>query len=514
MRVNLQQSNRADVDVVLVGAGVMSATFATLLKELQPSLRIAMYESLEAPAEESSNAWNNAGTGHAAMCELNYTSDKSDGTVDISRALKVNTEFDLSRQFWSYLVRSGAIPDPSAFIHSVAHVSFVHGAANVAFLKRRYTAMSAHHCFTGMEYSEDPAVLATWMPLVMEGRDPSEPVAGTRMLTGTDCDFGALTRMLVANLQKQPGFTASFRRRVTDLRRDADGYWSVTVRDEVSGQQKNITAACVFLGAGGGALPLLQKSNIPEGKGFAGFPVSGLWLRCDDPALAERHAAKVYGKASIGAPPMSVPHLDSRIVNGKKSLLFGPYAGFSTKFLKKGSYADLFAAIKPDNIAPLLAVGRDNFELTKYLVAQVLESADGRFASLKEYFPNAKPEDWRLEVAGQRVQVIVPDKTKTGSLQFGTEVVTAADGSLAAVLGASPGASTSVSIMLAILKRAFAPNIPAWTAKLTEMIPSYGRSIAEDPELCRTIRRDTAAALRITEVAQPALAAAETLQPH
>ena len=497
--MNSQGTARAQIDIALVGAGVMSATLATLLKELNPALRIAIFESLDAPAEESSNAWNNAGTGHAALCELNYTSEKPDGTVDISRALKVNTEFDLSRQFWSYLVRSGAIPDPDVFIHPVAHVSFVHGESNVAFLRRRFAAMSAHHCFAGMEYSEDPAVLAEWMPLVMEGRDPNEAVAATRDMTGTDCDFGALTRALIKNLQTKPDVSVSYTHRVTDLTRAADGVWNLGVHDLATGVKKSFTAAFVFLGAGGGALPLLQKSGVPEGKGFAGFPVSGLWLRCDDPALADRHAAKVYGKPSMGAPPMSVPHLDSRVVDGKRSLLFGPYAGFSTKFLKKGSYADMFASIKPDNIGPLLAVGRDNFELTKYLVSQVLESPDGRFQSLKEYFPNAKASDWRLEVAGQRVQVIVPDKKKTGTLQFGTEVVTTADGSLAAVLGASPGASTSVSIMMGILQRAFKAQLPEWTPKLTEMIPSYGKSIAGDAELCRTIRYDTAVTLHIRD---------------
>jgi malate dehydrogenase (quinone) len=338
------------------------------------------------------------------------------------------------------------------------------------------------------------------MPLVMEGRNPGEAVAATRDVTGTDCDFGALTRTLIANLQQQPGFAVSYRHRVTDLHRSSsDGPWTVMVHDQTSEQKKTVTAGFVFLGAGGGALPLLQKSNVPEGKGFAGFPVSGLWLRCDDPDLASRHAAKVYGKASVGSPPMSVPHLDARVVDGKRSLLFGPYAGFSTKFLKSGSLADLFASIRPDNIAPLLAVGRDNFDLTKYLVGQVLETPDGRFQALKEFFPNAKRSDWRLEVAGQRVQVIVPDKKRTGTLQFGTEVVTASDGSLAAVLGASPGASTSVSIMLGIIDRAFAPNMPAWTAKLTEMIPTYGRSIADDADLCRTIRRETAAALHIID---------------
>jgi malate dehydrogenase (quinone) len=484
-------------DAVLIGAGVMSATLAVLLKELQPDLRIVLLEERDAPAEESSNAWNNAGTGHAALCELNYTPQRPDGTVEIDRALKVNTHFDLSRQLWAYLVRSGAIADPDAFIHSVPHISFVRGASDVAFLRKRFEAMSAHHCFAGMEYSENRSELASWMPLVMEGREATTPVAATRMVSGTDVDFGALTRLLIAYLTTKPGFTVGYRQRVTDLQRSGSR-WTVDVKDR-DGRKQRISTKFAFLGAGGGALPLLQKSAIPEARGFAGFPVSGLWLRCDVPALANRHNAKVYGKASVGTPPMSVPHLDSRVIDGNRALLFGPYAGFSTKFLKHGSLADLFLAIKPDNVGSLLAVGRDNIDLTKYLIGQVMLTPAQRFASLKDYFPEAKQGDWRLAVAGQRVQVIVPDKKKGAVLQFGTEIVTSADGSLAAILGASPGASTAVAIMVDVIERCFKNDLPGWTPRLTQMIPSYGRSIAEDADLCRSVRSETAAALRLVD---------------
>jgi malate dehydrogenase (quinone) len=460
-----------------------------------------MFEALHDCAQESSEAWNNAGTGHAANCELNYTPQRADGSVDISQALKVNTEFDLSRQLWSHLVAKGAIPDPRGFIEPCPHMSFVWGDENVAFLRARYTAMSAHHCYHGMEYSEDHGEIADWVPLVMEGRDKDQALAAARMITGTDIDYGALTHLLISQLQAQPGFSVHYNHKVVDLGRLDDGHWAVTVQNSETGDNRTVTTKFVFVGAGGGALELLQKSKIPEGHGYGGFPVSGIWLRCDVDEVSARHHAKVYGKAAQGSPPMSVPHLDTRMIAGKRSLLFGPYAGFSSKFLKHGSHADLFRSIEPGNIRPMLAVARDDWRLAEYLIGQVLQTGSHQFAMLKQFFPQAQRQEWREAVAGQRVQIIKPDPARHGVLEFGTELIGSADNSIVALLGASPGASTSAFVAVEVLEKCFGKELAGdWGDRLRAIIPTYGIDLTQDADACRDIRAKTAAVLRVENV--------------
>ena len=487
-------------DVVLIGAGIMSATLGVLLKQLEPGLTIEIFETLDVAAAESSDAWNNAGTGHSAFCELNYTPELPDGSIETHKAVKIAESFEVSKQFWSYLIQQNFITLPPTFIRAIPHMSFVWGEKNVEFLRKRYEALTSCHLFEGMKYTEDKAQLEEWIPLVMEGRDPNEKVAATKMDIGTDVNFGSLTRCLFDHLKKQPGVSLHFSHQVRDLERDDDETeWRLNVKNTITSERRKLKAKFVFIGAGGGSLPLLIKSEIPEGKGFGGFPVSGQWLRCTNREVIEKHDAKVYGKASVGAPPMSVPHLDTRMIEGKRELLFGPYAGFSTKFLKYGSFLDLPLSIKFNNIRPMLSAGIKNIPLTKYLIDQVRQSPEDRLEALREYLPTARLEDWELEIAGQRVQVIKKDEEEGGVLEFGTEVVSAADGSIAALLGASPGASTAVSIMLDLLKRCFSDkvNTPDWQAKLKQMIPSYGQSLARDAKLCYETRRRTGEVLKL-----------------
>lgn len=471
-------------NAILVGGGIMSSTLAVLLKELDSSFKIKIIEKNHMNLLESSGAMNNAGTGHQGFCELNYTPLDEDGNVDITKAIKVCESFEKSKQFWSYLKTLNKVG--TDFIHSVPHISIVHGKEDVEFLRKRFVAMKNNCLFSDMEFSDNFEVIESWAPLLTKGRDKSQPIAATIMRKGTDINFGALTEyMLWLNSGR---IDIEHEKKITNLKKSGS-IWYVTSDDgEIN------TADFVFIGAGGAALTLLQKSGIPEAYKYGGFPVSGQWLVCENPEVVKQHNAKVYGKPSIGAPPMSVPHLDKRHINGKEVLLFGPYAGFSTKFLKSGSWLDLFKSITFRNIGTMLSAGARNIPLTKYLIKEIFRSKKSKFNMLKEYYPEARPEDWKLSIAGQRVQTIKNVDGK-GVIEFGTEIVTSSDGTLAALLGASPGASTSVKVMLDVIEKCFKDRMPQWKEKLNQMIPSHSKPLHEDPLFYQEIEDYTASKL-------------------
>ncbi|MGF6126848.1 malate dehydrogenase (quinone) [Pseudomonas frederiksbergensis] len=488
------------VDVLLIGGGIMSATLGVWLNELQPDWSMEMVERLDGVALESSNGWNNAGTGHSALAELNYTPEDENGKVSIPKAVEINEAFQISRQFWSWQVQQGVLKNPRSFINSTPHMSFVWGDDNIKFLKKRYEALQASPLFAGMQYSEDPAVIKKWVPLMMEGRDPNQKIAATWTPIGTDVNFGEITRQFVAHLQATPKFDLKLSSEVQDITKNADGTWRVSYKNLKDGTETSTDAKFVFIGAGGGALHLLQKSGIPEAKEYAGFPVGGSFLVTENPTIAEQHLAKAYGKASVGAPPMSVPHLDTRVLDGKRVILFGPFATFSTKFLKEGSYLDLLTSTTTHNIWPMTKVGIKEYPLVEYLAGQLMLSDEDRLNALKEYFPNAKAEDWRLWQAGQRVQIIKRDEAAGGVLKLGTEIVASADGTIAGLLGASPGASTAAPIMLTVLQKVFKDQVasPAWQEKLHQIVPSYGTQLNNDPAKVAEEWAYTAKVLQLT----------------
>jgi len=470
-------------DVVLIGSGVMSANLGALLKKLDPELKIQVYEVTEDAAQESSHGWNNAGTGHAGICELSYTPKREvDGSVDVSNVVKIFEQFEYSRQFWGYAVSEGMVEKPEEFINPVPHLSFVHGQEQVDFLKARYEGMAAHHFFSEMEYSTEHGTISGWAPLLTEKRD-GIPIAATKMDSGTDVNFGNISRKLLDWLEQQDGCGIATGHRVIDLDKTATG-WKLKAKDLKTGEVKHNTATFVFVGAGGGSLPLLQKSGIPEAKGLGGFPIGGQWLVCDNPEIVARHEAKVYGQPLGAAPTMAVPHLDTRILDGKKTLLFGPFAAWTTKFLhKKGSFFDLPLSVKPDNIATLLKIGIHNLDLVKYLVQQGTQSMADRMKVLHVFYPGAEAKDWKLIDAGIRVQAIKKTDGEAGIVHYGTEVITNADHTISALLGASPGASVSVHIVLEVIKKCFPKLLEtdAGKTRLKAMIPNYDVDI-KNPE--------------------------------
>ena len=486
----------ADVDVVLIGGGIMSATLGMLIRQMRPDWSIRTYERAREMGTESSNAWNNAGTGHASLCELNYTPQREDGSIDTSKAVLVNEQFHESRLFWSFLVEQGILPAPEQFIRPVPHMSYVAGEEDVAFLRKRYDTLKRLPLFESLEYSENTGTFEEWVPLMMVGRDTSTPMAMTRSDAGTDVNFGALTRFLFDALRTS-GVDSVRGYDVVDLERLINGGWRVTAKDRNTGETTKVSARFVFVGAGGRAIHLLQKSGIEEAKGYGGFPVSGQFLCCTNDDLVAMHRAKVYGQPQVSAPPMSMPHLDTRVIEGERGLLFGPYAGFSPKYLKAGAYTDLLTSISLDNLPTMLAVAKNEMPLTLYLVKQVLQKHISRVEVLKDFVPSADADDWTLIHAGMRVQTMKRTKRRRGELVFGTEVVTARDGTIAGLLGASPGASTAVSIMLDVVQRCFPGEYAAWKPRLTDIIPSHGVALAENPALLHEIQSSTMKTLEL-----------------
>jgi len=489
-------------DVLLVGAGIMSATLGALVKNLEPTWSISLYERLGGPARESSDPWNNAGTGHSALCELNYTPQRPDGTVDVAKAITVNQQFQLSRQFWSHGVSQGFLGDPRTFINAVPHVSFVRGEKDAAYLKARHEALVDNPLFAGIQYIDDRDEVARRLPLMSAGRSDDELLALNWSDGGTDVDFGSLTRQLLDHLERG-GAELNYDHEVRNLKQNSDSTWTVVVKDTRTGQKTRVNARFVFVGAGGGALHLLQKSGIPEIRGFGGFPVSGQFLRTTNADLAEGHHAKVYGKPPVGAPPMSVPHLDTRLVDGKPSLMFGPYAGFSPRFLKAGHLTDLPRSVKPNNLFSMLGVGLNSMPLTVYLIKELLKSREQRVEGLLEFAPSIDGDDFELITAGQRVQTIRRNGA-SGTLEFGTCTVSHSDGTIAGLLGASPGASTAVAAMVDVLESCFPDRLDAWRPRLVDMMPSYGTDLMQDTSLLSDLRAWSDKTLRLVD--EPELA--------
>jgi len=485
-------------DVILIGAGVLSTTFGSMLNELEPDWNIKLYERLDRPGEESSNERYNAGTGHAALCELNYTVQQPDGSINIEKAKEINEQFEISKQFWGHLVKNKYIENHREFIHPLPHISFVRGKNNVKFLKDRYEAMKNFPMFDNIEYTEDIEEMRKWIPLMMQGHSASDIMAASKINEGTDVNFGELTRKMAANLEKDPHVEVKYHHEELDFNQRNDGKWEVHIRNVNTGETQTQLADYVFIGAGGAAIPLLQKTGIPESKHLGGFPITGQFLTCTNPNVIEEHGAKVYGKEPPGTPPMTVPHLDTRFINGQKTLLFGPFASIGPKFLKYGSNLDLFKSVKPYNITTLLAAAAKNLPLLKYSFDQILMTKEGCMNHLRTFYPEARDEDWQLYTAGKRVQVIKDtEEYGKGFIQFGTEVVNSEDHSVIALLGESPGASTSVSVALEVLEKNFSEYKNDWEPKIKKMIPSYGKSLIDDVDLMRKTRRQTSKDLEL-----------------
>ncbi|NMT64961.1 malate:quinone oxidoreductase [Marinobacter orientalis] len=434
------------MNVIIIGAGIMGTTFATLAKEMVPDLDITILERLDGPGEGNSSAFWNAGTGHEANCELNYT-PVDEEVISVEKALKIHAQFNVAKQFWAYLIEKGAIKDPTTFINQTKHCTIVSEPA-IQELKLRFKEMSAHHFFEHMRYSEDFDEIKSWIPYTMEERPRHEKMAATVIETGTDVNFGALTEQMAEYAVNDLGVRIEYGTHVRRVHRSPTGRWVIeAVSKGVPVQHK---ADVLFVGAGGGAFPLLKRSHLPFRSRFAGFPVGGRFLQAQiSEEQARYYTAKTYGKAKVGAPPMSVPHLDLRVVDGKHYLLFGPFASFKPVLERGRGFFDYLTSIRLHDIPGLLNVALEHFPLVKYLVSESFKGEKSMFEELDSFAPGlSKKFDWKPIAAGQRVQII-----KDGDLQMGTEIVVSKDKTYGTLLGASPGASVSPEVMLRCLEQ-------------------------------------------------------------
>ena len=480
-------------DALIVGAGIMGATLASILKEIDSDLRVDIVEAHDSPAQESSEAYNNAGTGHAGYCELNYTPLLSNNKIDIEKAVQINSGFEISLQYWSYLTKKYRLFSPSKFIKRVPHISLVNDDKNIVFLKKRYLALKNNPLFSSIEFSSNYKTITKWIPL-LKSKKSRKKYAATKVEIGTDINFGKITFELISILNTKKNFYLHTNQKAIDINENEDDSWSVKLNNG-----NKIKAKFIFIACGGNSLKLLQKTKIYEQKSYAGFPINGQWLVCNNPKIVALHKTKVYGKAEIGSPPMSMPHLDLRIIDGKKILMFGPFASFTFKFLISGSFFDFISSIKFHNLKTLCIVFFKEWPLLIYLIKQNFKSHKSRIADLKQFFPNANAKDWHLKDAGIRVQIMKKPRNGSPKLEFGTEIIFSKNNNLAALLGASPGASISVQSMIKVIEKCFLKkeNSIAWKNKIKKMIPSYGKDLVKNPKLLKKIRSNNQQTLGI-----------------
>ncbi|KZX75231.1 malate:quinone oxidoreductase [Oleiphilus sp. HI0009] len=484
------------MDVVIIGAGIMGVTFAHIAKTVDPKLNITILERLDQAAGSNSSVFNNAGTGHEANCELNYT-PVDEEVISVEKALDIHAQFNVAKQYWANLVKNGIIKDPESFIHPTKHCTLVN-EDSINLLHMRYKEMASHHFFDEMKLSEDFDEIQSWIPLTMEGRSRHQKMAATRVDHGTDVNFESITKQLAQHMENEQSADIQYNTHVKRVHKSPSGSWLIEC--EQNGVAKQVRADKLFVGAGGGAFPILKASHLPAGRRFSGFPVGGRFLAAEiDKEVAQSYGAKTYGKAAVGAPPMSVPHLDLRVADGKYYLLFGPFATFSPILEKGRGIVEFIRMVHLHDIPNLLNVAREHFPLVTYLFKETFKGESAMLKTLDEFAPGLSNKfNWKVVQAGQRVQII-----KDGDLQMGTEIVTSEDLSYGTLLGASPGASVSPEVMLRCVKTLF-PKIVKKEAAQERLKTLFDETdvdvLIEDADKYREIRNSADKILGIREI--------------